>query len=135
MTRCIFASNANGGSAYTIASSGGGSLTVTQSSLAGNDTAIGGFGGPVSVLNSTISNSLAALYIAGADTLTITGTTITGATGGAMFLPAAATTITSSTINHNMSYGIFSFGTLTLTNSIVAEQRRRGCPRGLDHRE
>jgi hypothetical protein len=112
----------------------GGTLTVTNSTIAGNASDAGGgvenFGGTLTVTNSTIAGNASA-FGGGVEnfggTLTITNSTIAGNAsnfGGGVENCGGTLTVTNSTISGNASDaggGVENFGgTLTITNSTIS---------------
>jgi len=122
-----------------------GDVTLTSSTVSGNDSTLGGGGiftssvstSAVSLTNSTVSgNSVVGLvssgrgggiFASGAVTLTsstVSGNSTASGIGGGIFSSGLAT-LTSSTVSGNISFssggGIFSFGGVTLDQSTVSE--------------
>jgi hypothetical protein len=116
-----------------------GTLTVSNCAITGNSASAGGgiyvSAGTLTVLDSTFSGNSAsgeagAIDLVNSATATVTNSTFSGNTaqsgnGGAINSPSANLSITNSTISLNTATigqggGVFSAGTLTLANSIVA---------------
>jgi predicted outer membrane repeat protein len=116
-----------------------GTLTVSNCAISGNSASAGGgiyvSAGTLTVLDSTFSGNSAsgeggAIDLVNSATATVTNSTFSGNTaqggnGGAINSPSATLSITNSTISLNTATvgqggGVFSAGTLTLANSIVA---------------
>ena len=116
-----------------------GTMTVTNSTISGNTSTVGGGGGIViaggtmTVTNSTISGNSGAgagggILNAGVGTMTVANSTISGNTSGnglgGGIANAGTLTVINSTISGNSSTiaggGIFALVTETLVNSIVA---------------
>jgi hypothetical protein len=137
----------NGGGIYS-----GGTLTVTNSTFSGNSTIYGGGGiysyGTLTVTNSTFSSNRANRFYYGAagggiyndgGTLTVTNSTFfdnsaNGGGGGGIYNNGGTVTVTSSTFFDNsavggggmFNYSVYSGGTLTVTNTIVANSTSGG---------
>jgi predicted outer membrane repeat protein len=119
-----------------------GTLTVTSSTLSGNDTvydtggsATAGGGiynsGILSVTNSTLSGNSATKYGGGiynTDTLTVTNSTLStnhaSSVGGGLYVGGGTARVINSTINNNTSDssagGIYNAGSLVLINSTLS---------------
>jgi hypothetical protein len=117
---------------YKLLYSGGirneGTLTLTDSTVSGNDSFSGGIDntGTLTLTNSTVSENTGDVGgIDNSGTLTLTNSTVSGNTGRGIFNASASTlTLTNSTVSGNTGGigggGIYNRGTLTLTNSTVS---------------
>ena len=109
----------NGGGA--IFATGGGSLSIVRSTFTGNTSAPGGAigadSGQVTITDSTFYGN----------------TAIDGRAGGAIFVNSANVSVSSSTFSGNSAAGgggIFNYGTLTVSNSILAGNPGGDCGAG-----
>ena len=115
-----------------IYNDGGGTLTLTNSTVSGNTASGGGGifnnGGTLTLANSTVSENWALLGggIKNSGPLTLTNSTVSGNTasgGGGGINNSGPLTLTNSTVSGNAggySGGIYNAGTATLTNSTVS---------------
>jgi predicted outer membrane repeat protein len=118
----------------------GGTLTVTNSTFSGNSAIVGGGiyngGGTLTVTNSTFSGNSAdnggGINNNSGGTLTVTNSTFSGNSspfGGGIYTGGGKLTVTNSTFSGNSSPfggGIYNNGTVTVTNTIVANSIKGG---------
>jgi cysteine-rich repeat protein len=134
------------GSGGTIVNNGG-TLSVANSAFLGNNTAIGNGGGTLSVANSTFSGNNTAIGN-GFGTLNVTNSTFSGNSAryeGALFNWGGTAKLTNCTLSENGSAihnrcvssavpnvpgGGCSYGSVTLTNTIIAETAGPSCVGG-----
>ena len=126
---------------------GGGTVTVTNSTLSGNSAATNGSGGgiyngggTVTVTNSTLSGNSATdpnnggggIYNYPGGRVTVTNSTLSSnsATNGGGIVNAGTMTVTNSTLSGNsagtQAGGIFNIGLLTVTNSTLSGNQGNG---------